>query len=103
MKKHKMQNIIFAEDKIIRFQENKIVSLLLQESNYDLNSLTTVGFKKKDWQQFMQLIGYSVSAYGGLGIVSEKLAIKADKKADKLKKKMKRLLKKYSIKQIEEL
>ena len=79
-----MQNIIIAEDKIIRFQENKIVSFLLKNGGYDLNTLTTEGFKRKDWEQFMQLIGYSVSAYGGLGKVSKKVAKKADKIAFKI-------------------
>ena len=60
--KHPMQKVVDC-DGITRFTENKIVRYMVDELT-DLNTLAIM-FKheeSEDWQQLMQLIGYSVSA-----------------------------------------
>lgn len=59
---------------IRRFRENAIVSWLLEfsrERGVGLNELALMDFKDDDWQQFAQLIGYSVGGYGELSFVSD--------------------------------
>jgi hypothetical protein len=64
-----------------RFKENKIVNYLLEKGGLSLNDLAVVdgpegdayhgGFPREDWVQFAQLIGYSVSGWGGLSYVND--------------------------------
>ena len=93
--KNPTQPIVIAEDKVIRFKENKIIRKLLDEatySGYGLNGIACdfdieIGEKdNEDYIQLMQLIGYSVSGYGDLGCVKYKDACKFDNKAKKLNK-----------------
>jgi len=89
--KHPMQPIGWDETgKVIRFKENKIVSLILETSNLDLNKLCVMNarkmFNEGDYTQLMQLIGYSVSGFGDLSTSPKRLVNKADKIADKLSK-----------------
>lgn len=53
---------------VLRFKGNKVVQYLLDNGGLDLNDLARAGrdLPKDDWEQFHQLIGYSVSGIPGL-------------------------------------
>lgn len=89
-KKHPIQPIVW-QDGVIRFKENKLVSMLLQHSTIagmglnQLVALTRCNTEfDDDWNQLAQLIGYSVSGFGDLSYADKKLVKKADKIADKM-------------------
>ena len=88
--KHPMQPIEFNNGSL-RFKENLIVSLLLANSDLDLNSLSIMDqegkFNRGDYTQLMQLLGYSVSGYGDLSSSPKKIVRKADKIAAKIMRK----------------
>lgn len=72
-----------------RFRENSIVRHLLDKARthgIDLNYLSTQNFPKEDWEQFAQLIGYSLSGWGDLSYVSDEAYEKASKAAEALPK-----------------
>lgn len=48
----------------------------------DLNVLSCMDFPREDWEQFYQLIGYSVSGYGSLSFVSDATYNKAARRAN---------------------
>lgn len=79
---------LFKDDKgVIRFKENKIVRTLLDESEkrkFGLNELAVRDFTQADWEQFYQLIGYSLRGYHELSFVSDEAARKATEEAKKL-------------------
>jgi hypothetical protein len=86
---NRMQPIEVAADGMIRFKENAIVSYLLYaapQKGIDLNHLVSVppDFCRADWEQFYQLIGYSVSGYGDLHLVSDESKDAADALAAEL-------------------
>lgn len=85
-----MRPIVIAEDGVIRFQENKVVRLLVdraRERGYSLNELVRdLPEASPDWDEFYQLIGYSVSGYGDLSRVSPESVEAADTIAVKLSK-----------------
>ena len=63
--KHPIQKPVMVGE-VLRFTENTVVSLmleLLKNKGIDLNDLHTFGmdYSKEDWDQFNQLIGYSIS------------------------------------------
>ena len=64
---------------VIRFKENAIVRTLLDTGKLNLNDLAVMKFSKEDWEQFAQLIGYSLSGYGDLSYVSDETWNAADK------------------------
>lgn len=74
--KNPIQPVGIADDKCLRFKANKIVRHLLDthkrrdgmgEDLNDLSFQVAQGvFSTDDYQQLMQLIGYSVSGYGDL-------------------------------------
>ena len=71
--KNPMQPIVVV-DGVTRFKENRLVSILLDkatERGWSLNNLVGEDATQEDWEQFYQLIGYSLSGYGSLGRVSE--------------------------------
>lgn len=56
----------------VRFRENKIVRYLLDNGGLDLNDLADkVHCDREDWEQFAQLIGYSLSGFSSLSYVSD--------------------------------
>lgn len=63
-----LHNLHIDEQGTLRFKESKIVKYLLDNSEI---VPTTIYFPKEDWEQFSQLIGYSVSGWGGLPYVSD--------------------------------
>jgi hypothetical protein len=67
---------------VVRFKRNRIVRYLLDVGDISLNHLAkcSYGFTQADWDQFYQLIGYSVSAYGDLSLVSRASVEEADKR-----------------------
>lgn len=69
-----MQPIIRDKHGVCRFKANAIVEKLLDGgriAGYDLNAITRDDYSDDDRMQLAQLIGYSVSGYGGLSYVSE--------------------------------
>lgn len=89
-----MRPLIIDKHGAIRFKRNRIVDVLLAQASargYTLNDLAIHGddFPQDDWEQFYQLIGYSVSGYVELSFISDESKEKAELEADRLIKKMK--------------
>jgi hypothetical protein len=69
-----MQPLVTDDNNVIRFRENTLVRKLLDEAQkrgYGLNQLAGRDFPQEDWEQFYQLIGYSLSGYHELSLVSD--------------------------------
>jgi hypothetical protein len=69
---------------VIRFKANPVVKILLDESQklgFGLNELSLRDFPQVDWEEFYQLIGYSLSGYHELSAVSDESALAATKAA----------------------
>ncbi len=49
-----------------RFVPNRIVEMLLNKGNTDLNEIALMDFTDQERMQFAQLIGYSLSGFGEL-------------------------------------
>ena len=68
MKNHR--DLVRTSDGVVRFKENPIVRSLVEATKegrkIDLNDIWSMGFKDEDLREFYQLIGYSVSGYGGI-------------------------------------
>ena len=70
--KFPIQPTYIDEHGVKRFKENKVVSYLLANGGLDLNYLRgELNDCHDDWEQFAQLIGYSVSGFSDLPYVSE--------------------------------
>lgn len=83
-----MQPIYVDTQGVVRFKRNAIVDYLLAEAGkrgFTLNQLVAVkgDFSQDDWEQFYQLIGYSISGYGGLDEVSDESVKKAARRSKK--------------------
>lgn len=79
-----MQPVVLATDGVIRFQENRIVSALLENSRqhgYGLNEAARDDYTPEERMQVAQLIGYSVSGYGSLSFVTDESCEEADRHA----------------------
>lgn len=79
--KHPMQPIEIDGEGIARFKRNAIVTFLLDWASprgIDMNALSIMPFTSEDRSQFAQLIGYSVSGWGGLSYTDPDEAEKAD-------------------------
>ncbi len=61
---HPIQELYRDKNGTIRFKPNLIVRFLLDNGEFDMNSLAKIPFSDEDREQFAQLIGYSL---GGLG------------------------------------
>ena len=70
-----MQPIYTNENGGIQFRPNQVVQYLLDNGNLNLNDLASAlkfGENiREDWEQFAQLIGYSVNGFGELSYVSD--------------------------------
>lgn len=77
-----MQPLIRKRD-VIRFQQNTIVRYLLNNGGVDLNGIAINEelFNQQDFEQFYQLIGYSLCGYHELSFVSDETALEASRKA----------------------
>jgi hypothetical protein len=85
--KHPIQPVADDGTGILRFKPNAIVGYLLDAGPFDLNTLTAMHFPAEDWEQFAQLIGYSLSGAGDLSYMTnetweaaEKMSKGADEK-----------------------
>lgn len=65
----------------IRFERNQIVDYLLDNGGLNLNDLAFIGFPQRDWEQFYQLIGYSLCGYHELSLVSDETCKRVSAKA----------------------
>lgn len=83
MSDHPMQPVVLV-DGVPRFKANAIVRYLLDEGPFNLDDLSRLGFSQEDYTQLMQLIGYSVGAYGDLDGSPPELVEKADLWAEEL-------------------
>lgn len=63
----------------VRFRVNKIVRFLLDNGEFDLNDLARRDFPDEDWEQFAQLIGYSVSGFGDLSYARQETVEAVDR------------------------
>lgn len=99
--RHPMQPFV-VKDNTIRFKPNAIVRYLLDRdtergrsdrplpgysvapSEGGLNHLSSCDFPQEDWEQFYQLIGYSLSGYHELSNVSDQSALEASEAARKV-------------------
>lgn len=82
-----MQPIIKDENGTVRFKENCLVRTLLDEARkrgFTLNDLAVREFTQADWEQFYQLIGYSLVGYHELSNVSDLACAEASKVAGSL-------------------
>jgi hypothetical protein len=97
--RHPVQPVVVDAHGVHRFKKNPIVDYLLEfysektddgKSGGGLNLLREEsenrGFKGADWEQFAQLIGYSVSGSSDLSYMSDKTWAKASKRSRKLRK-----------------
>ena len=66
-----IQPLVKDDKGVLRFKENAIVRYILDNGGRDLNDLAVMDFSDDDRQQVAQLIGYSLSGYGGLSYVSD--------------------------------
>ena len=71
MAKHPVQPLEQDSEGKLRFKQNKIVRFLKDTSQYDLNKLAVMPFDQEDWEQFAQLIGYSLDGFSELSYVSD--------------------------------
>jgi hypothetical protein len=74
----------------VHFQANAIVTHLLalckQHRLCSLNSLQDLTFSAEDWEQFCQLIGYSVDGYDELSFISARSKARVKRKASQMPK-----------------
>jgi hypothetical protein len=70
MARHPIQPTEMDKHGVLRFKRNAIVDYLLEAGPFDLNILADKDFSREDWEQFAQLIGYSLSGFGELSYVS---------------------------------
>lgn len=68
-----MQPLEYDQNDVSRFKSNAIVRHLLDNGGIDMNDLAMVSpeFPQEDWEQFAQLIGYSLSGFGELSYVRD--------------------------------
>lgn len=84
-RRHPMQPIWFDEQGTTRFKKNRIVDTLLwTHPTVDMNTILSGNFCIYDRNQFAQLVGYSVSGFGGLSFADAAIVEEADAIADQL-------------------
>lgn len=84
---HPLQPIVVDERGVARFKPNKIVCALLQwssERGMGMNELWIKFLPDEDWEQFAQLIGYSVGGAADLSYFSDEAYFEAEKQAKAL-------------------
>lgn len=88
-----MQPIVLARDRVIRFQENRIVSELLRLAwdRLDLNAISARmqegAYTRAEYMQLLQLTGYSVSGFGDSDLVDKRVVRRADQIAARVARK----------------
>lgn len=86
---HPMQPIYKDDRGIVRFRANAIIEQLVRGGTIDLNRVAIMAqaspdITQDDIDQFWQLIGYSVSGYGDVGLVSQEAIQRADEAVEVL-------------------
>lgn len=76
-----MQPLYQDPDNRWRFHGNQIVEHLLEHGGIDLNELAVCNFSQEDWEQFAQLIGYSLDGFSELSYVREATYQQASRQA----------------------
>ncbi len=78
-----MQPLVLDDSEVIRFRSNPIVRYLVDQCGLTkLHALSEdEKFTQADWEQLMQLIGYSLCGYHELSFVSDESALAASKAA----------------------
>ena len=79
-----MQRIVRDSEGTPRFHPNQIVRYLWGEAGVSWDELAKMPFSTEDWNQFAQLLGYSVCGFGDLAYADPKVVAKADAIAEKL-------------------
>ena len=80
-----MQPVILDAGGTPRFQMNSIVRYLLDAGPFNMMNLADLpGISSEEWEQFAQLIGYSVPAFSDLSYASVEVVDEAVKQANKL-------------------
>ena len=71
--RHPIQPVQMDKNGTLRFKGNAIVRHLLDEGGISLNDLAVMrlSFPREDWEQFAQLIEYSLSGFGSLSYASD--------------------------------
>lgn len=82
MKKHPIQPLYKDESGTVRFKANAIVTYLLDNGPFDMNHLALQDFSQGDREQFVQLIGYSLSGFSDLSYVRDETYETASKMAE---------------------
>lgn len=77
MPKHPVQPLIRDKCGTVRFKENAIVHFLLKSGPYDMNKLAMMPWSVEDYEQFAQLIGYSLSGFSELSYVTDETYARA--------------------------
>jgi hypothetical protein len=84
-----MQPLYKDPNGVVRFKPNKIVDFLLEwcrtKGGIYMNELAIMPFEQEDREQFVQLIGYSLSGFGELSYVRDETYEKASKMAEEMK------------------
>lgn len=71
--RHPIQPVVLDAVGTARFKENAIVRHLVNHGGLDLNHLHTLDFTDSDWEQFVQLIGYSVGGTVNMDYMSDEV------------------------------
>lgn len=69
-----IQPLAKDEHGVLRFKANKLVQHLLdwaQARGHGMNEMAGMNFPQEDWEQFAQLIGYSLSGFAELSYVRD--------------------------------
>ena len=86
--KHPIQPIEIDSKGVVRFKKNSLVCYLLYAGPFDLNHLAMLpNIPDEDHEQLAQLIGYSVSGFGGLNYANPETVAEADAVVQRLLKK----------------
>lgn len=80
---HPVQPLAPDEHGIVRFKANAIVKHLLEHGGIDMNDLARLDFSAEDHEQIAQLIGYSLSGFGGLSYVRPDTYAVAERMAER--------------------
>lgn len=79
---HPVQPLYIDEHGTLRFKRNPIVRDMLDLGKNDLNTLSMKNFSPEDWEQFIQLIGYSLSGFGDYDCATDRVYSKAKEEFD---------------------
>ena len=83
-----MQPLVVDPHGTVRFKANAIVRHMLEccraGHKTDLNDMVAMPFSQDDWEQFNQLIGYSLKGFHELSMVSDETALAASAEARKI-------------------